>query len=336
MNLVEGQPVSAYPKIAFGVDLARGIRRVVMPVYGIRQRDVPINQISKDFNYALDQKAEDAVRISFEKAWRRGLVFGYVTEDQGMVMPPDGKARWMFLIDPVDGSRPAQAGFEMACTVITGVRGDKQNPTLADVEFGILHAIKEDIIILSIKGQGVFEISKKGRQRLLPRQNSPQSLPGTAYYFETYTMDTELMGKIINPLNTEVISQGGFKIEAPSASYGVFALLRGQVDLHIDPRKRLIDDYPDLNPVPHGNPKVIAPLDVGAGWLGLKELGYAVTDGYGNSLDETPLWLFDEAGRWSLDNQISWIAAVTSLLHQKAMKKIEEGFVNLATKYPRV
>lgn len=324
------QDIPSFPKeVEFALALSRGIVKRVRPIYGIRQRDVSLDEISRDYSYTLDKKGEDEIARIFRRAWNRGCKYGYVTEDKGLVLPRNIPIDWMFMIDPVDGSRNAQAGFEMACAVITGVRGDKQNPTLADVEFGILHAIKDDIIILAIKGQGVFELSKKGRQRLLPKQNSPQSLPGIAYYFETYTMDTELMGRIIKPLNIEVLKKGGFKVEAPSASFGAFALLRGQVDMHIDVRKRLIDDYPHLNPVPHASPKVISPLDIGAGWLGLKEFGYPVTNAYGNVLDETYLWMFDEQGKWKQDNQISWVAASSISLHEQVLAKLNEGFTLL-------
>lgn len=122
-RLQAGQSVLAYPEIAFAINLARRITRAVRPVYGIKQNDVPIHEISHDFNYALDVKAEDAVRAAFQRAWRKGLLYGYVTEDQGMVLPPGELAEWMFLIDPVDGSRPANIGAEMACVNIAITRG---------------------------------------------------------------------------------------------------------------------------------------------------------------------------------------------------------------------
>lgn len=34
------------PEIKFGLSVAQRIREVVMPVYGIKQSDVPINKIS--------------------------------------------------------------------------------------------------------------------------------------------------------------------------------------------------------------------------------------------------------------------------------------------------
>lgn len=341
-KLQEGQPVSVYPEIAFGVDLARRIARAVMPVYGIKQNDVPINQISKDFNYALDQKAEDAVRISFEKAWRQGLVFGYVTEDQGMVMPPDGKAKWMFLIDPVDGSRPANIGGEQACVNIVIVRGDIPEPTLSDVEMGVTLALKERLMFVTKKGEGIFlvqpslnkpPLKRDGRlYAFRHRQNVTDSLSDSSMVYETYSMSAELTGIVIDPL----LTQTSFKTEYPSGSYAALTLVRGQNELHVDLRRRLILDRPDLPVMLKPNSKALGPMDIAPQFLMLKELGMVVTDAYGNHLDNARLWKFNPDSTWSDEIQLSWVAAATPTLHQKAMIKIEEGFTNLATKYLRV
>ncbi len=155
-RLHAGQHILVNPEIAFGIDLARKIARAVRPVYGIKQNDVPINQISHDFNYVLDIRAEEVVRKSFEAAWRKGLLYGYVTEDQGLVLPSGGNVNWMFLIDPVDGSRPANIGAEQACVNIGISRGEVKEPTFADIEMGVALAIKEGLLFTAAKGKGVY------------------------------------------------------------------------------------------------------------------------------------------------------------------------------------
>src|SRR3989344_3745868 len=80
------------PPIQFGIDLAKDIRRKVMPIYEVKQTGVTINEISKDFSYAIDQESELLITSAFRKAWKAGRMWGYVTEDQGMVLPPTGKA----------------------------------------------------------------------------------------------------------------------------------------------------------------------------------------------------------------------------------------------------
>lgn len=80
--------------------------------------------------------------------------------------------------------------------------------------------------------------------------------------------------------------------------------------------------------------KTLSPMDIAPEFLMLQELGMVVTDGYGHSLDTIKLWEFNPDGSWLTANQISWVAAATPNLHQKALEKIEEGFTKLTEKYP--
>lgn len=335
--MTELQPrLSQFPEIAFGVHVAREIARVVMPIYGLKQTDVPIHQISKDFNYALDQRAEERISEVFQKAWRKGLVFGYATEDQGMVMPTRGKPEWIFLIDPVDGSRPANIGAENACVNIGIVKADKDKPSLSDVQMGVTLALKERLIFVTRKGDGVYKVNPffnrdSKLQRLEPRENTLSKLSDASMVLETYCVSAELAGIAVDPLLSEI----SFKTEYPSGSYAALSVVRGQNDLHIDFRRRLFSDRRDLPVKSKPNFKVVSPMDIAPQFLMLRELGMPVTDAYGRSLDSARLWSFNIDGSWSDDTQLSWVAASTPILHQQAMGKIEEGFRNLSQRYPR-
>lgn len=334
-KLQAGQPISAYPEIGFAVDLARKIARAVRPVYGIKQNDVPINDVSHDFSYALDVKAEDVVRKSFEIAWRRGLLYGYVTEDQGMVLPQAHNADWIFLIDPVDGSRPANIGAENACVNIAITRGVTQ-PTFADIEMGIVLALKEELMYVARAGEGVYQIrsSLTGDAKLhefKKRQEVTPNLRDCSITFETYSMSNELLGIVIDPLLSEI----SFKTESPSGSYSTFSVIRGQNELAIDIRRRAVLDFPYLPVMIKEGGKAGTPMDIAPEFLMLRELGMVVTDAYGRSLGDVRLWQFNTDGSWSPENQISLIAAASPTLHQMAMQRIEEGFTNLSQKYPQ-
>lgn len=337
-RLQAGQPISAYPEIAFAVNVARGIARVVRPVYGIKQYDVPINQISHDLSYALDIKAEKVVKKSFEAAWRKGLAYGYVTEDQGMVLPLGGIAKWMFLIDPVDGSRPANIGAENAC-VNLAVSRSVQGPTLGDVEMGVVLALKEGLMYVVSKGEGVYQVKpsfykgyKGGKlYEFGQRPDVTSSLEDCSMTFETYSMSNELLGVVIDPLLKKV----SFKTENPSGSYALLSLIRGQNELAVDVRRRVILDFSHLPVMIKQGGKALTPMDIAPEFLMLKEFGMAVTDAYGRTLDDVRLWQFNPDGSWLPESQISLVAATTPILHRKAMEKIEEGFTNLRQKYPR-
>lgn len=334
-RLQEGQHISVYPEISFAVSLARRIARAVRPVYGIKQNDVPINDISHDFNYALDVKAEGVVSEAFEMAWRRGLLYGYVTEDQGMVLPAEGETDRIYLIDPVDGSRPANIGAEQACVNIAIMRGGYES-TLSDVEIGVALALKEQLMFVARKGEGVYQVRPPliGDSRLHEfrgRQDVTTNLKDCSITFETYSMSNELLGVVIDPLLSEV----SFKTESPSGSYSALSVIRGQNELDIDVRRRAVQDFPNLQIMIKQGGKALTPMDIAPEFLMLKELGMTVSDAYGNSLDDVRLWQFNEDGSWSLENQISMVAAATPTLHQKAIEKIEEGFRNLRQKYPK-
>lgn len=323
------------PGLQFGIWLAHKIRRKIMPIYGVKQKDVPINKISGDFNYAVDVLAEGEVKRLFEEIWEKGIYYGYVTEDQGLVLPaspagrlPNEKCEWIFMIDPVDGSRPAQIGAENACVQIAVVKGDRKEATFKDIEYGITTAIKEDKTFVGQKGKGVYKVSNGKLVSVEKRKNITTELKDCSLVYETYSMSPTYTGIVIEPL----IKETSFKTEYPSGSYSALTLVRGQNELHVDVRKRLIDDFPNLPVALKLVSKSLFPMDVAAGWLMIKELGGKVTDAYGNGLDDVRLWLFDRDGKWSKDNQISWVAAISSQLHKLGLEKIEEGFKRLAKK----
>lgn len=313
------------PEVRFGITLSREIAESVRLVLGIKEQDVPVSKISRDFNYALDVKAEEVVTKNFEVAWREGLLYGYITEDQGLVNPPNGQPKFIFLIDPVDGSRPAMIGAEMATVTMAGVRGDKE-PTFANIEFGLTYAIKEDKMFMAEKSRGVNEVSTDNT--LLPvekRKNPPTQLKYTSLVFEPASVSLELVGKVLDPLLREV----HFYTVYPSGSYGALTLVRGQNELHVDIRTKLLRDFPHLPVATKPIPKPLYTMDIAAGWLMIYELGGIVTDADGQKLDNTKLWQFKEDGSWSEDCQISWVAAMTASLHQQALEKLKEGFGSL-------
>lgn len=127
------------------------------------------------------------------------------------------KPEWIFLIDPVDGSRPANIEAEMACVNIAITRGGIANPTLKDIEAAIVLAIKEGKMWVAKKGQGVFEvISITGRDPKLveikPKKNVTTNLKDTSLVYETFSMSAEYTGIVVDPLLRAV----SFKTEYPS------------------------------------------------------------------------------------------------------------------------
>lgn len=313
-------------EVQFGVELSRSIVRRIRnaKIYGLKETGVPVNQISRDFNYAIDRLAEDRVRETFCQLWLRGINWSYVTEDQGLVLPP-GISSLTHMIDPVDGSRPAMIGAEMAC-FIDSIVHDNVEPVIGNLSAGVIYVFKENRIFVVEKGVGVFEVKSRDRlNRISRRINISDKLSDATAVYETYSMSNAVMGMVIDPL-LRMIS---FKTEYPSGSYAALTLVRGQNELDIDLRRRLVQDYPNLEVMLKPSSKALFPMDVGACILMIRELGGVVTDGYGNSIDNVKLWHFRGDGSWSDENQISMVAAITPVLHARAMEKLEEGLIKL-------
>lgn len=185
------------------------------------------------------------------------------------------------------------------------------------------------------KGQGVYEVrpaitENGGLVKVRAKENVTSELRDVSLVYETYSMSAELTGIVIDPL----LKEASFKTEYPSGSYSALTLIRGQNELHADLRRRLVLEYPGLPVMLKPNSKALGPMDIAPQFLMLRELGMVVTDAYGRSLEDAKLWQFNADGSWSDEIQLSWVAAASTTLHQKAMEKIEEGFAILSQKYP--
>ncbi len=312
------QPLA--PEMVYGLELISKIRAAVLPVFGLRQSDVSVGKISRDFQYAVDEKAEEVIEQAFNKLWQKYMWYGYTTEEQGLVLPPGHTAELIYLIDPVDGSRPAQAGMETACITMAIVNGKKSNPTFHDITSSITHAIKENRTFIAQKGGGVYEVIDGAMRMVTPREHAPQTLGETFMAYENYGVRESFLGMIIDELRGKTQSSSVYV----AASFGLLSLVRSQNDLYLDLRARLLREYPRCALKPH--PKCMQPYDIAAPWLMLKELGGVATDAYGKPLDDRLLWVFDADGAWSSEGDISLVAAATPQLHARAMEAILLGF----------
>jgi len=105
---------------------------------------------SGDTTFGIDEVAELKVSAFLDG---RGD-FAYYTEDRGLIVTPE--ARYLLIIDPIDGTRPAAAGLEAAC-VSVAVAPWMEAPAMGDVLYGAIH---------EIKGEGVFTARRGGGAKL--------------------------------------------------------------------------------------------------------------------------------------------------------------------------
>lgn len=103
-----------------------------------------------DHTLALDRRCEDVVFVELEKLHAAGAKFTAISEERGEVVFGDGSARWWVIVDPIDGSmnfRRTIPSHSLSVAVASG-------PTMADVEWGLVHDFGADDEFLAVQGQG--------------------------------------------------------------------------------------------------------------------------------------------------------------------------------------
>jgi fructose-1,6-bisphosphatase/inositol monophosphatase family enzyme len=311
-------------ELKIGLDLADRICQVVRPNIGIRTKKLTLTEISGDYQYPVDEGAEELIKKYFENLWKKGINYGFVTEDQGLVLPPSGHVEKIFEIDPVDGSRPAQRGMGTSCCVISIVTFKEKTPTLADIEIGIVRPILENASYVGIPKTGeVFRIENNKKNKLnLSQMND---LKQAFIDVETYAAPTDLMGIVYHPLVNSVNAHFVYH----AISYSLLSVARGETEGTADIRLRIYKDFPSVREKFWKPLKTSAALDICGVYPIIKGVGGVITDGYGKSLDSIPLWSFDEKGNWTKETNVSCIVANNQNMHTKILEKIEEGIEDL-------
>ena len=96
---------------------------------------------------AIDEIAEQVI----EQCCAEAGDIAFYSEDRGYV--EIGTPRAILVVDPIDGTRPAAAGFE-SCCVSVAVLPPSRDATLGDVEFGVVHEIKSGQRFFATRGEG--------------------------------------------------------------------------------------------------------------------------------------------------------------------------------------
>lgn len=300
------------------LELSTQIQRVVKPHLGkIASRASSGQAVGGDTTFVIDDIAEEMVHSLLKKS---GDV-AYYSEDKGLVV--FGKPRYVLIVDPIDGTRPAAAGFESCCVSIAA-SPYLENPKMGDILYSAVHEIKTDTIFLA-KKQGGVRIERNGQSQ--PIVLSPNQELSALFWTAGFrgrparALVTVLAGLI----DTSSVDGGFF--ELGSVSFSLTRLVTGQLDACVDIGKRLIDEAAwmsgEFSRVGKGNILNNNPYDVAAAFLVVVEAGGVVTDGYGKSLDERPL-----LGS-GIDYQFSLIAASNAALHSKVLSEVNKGIEGL-------
>jgi myo-inositol-1(or 4)-monophosphatase len=297
------------------LELARGVRERVAPSLGsLSGRVVEGEGAGGDPTFAIDSIAEEALA---ELLAARAPDVAVYTEDRGLI-DADG-ARFVLVVDPIDGTRPAMAGLESCCVAVALAPLGEGEPTMADVSVGCVVEIKSGAWFLAVKDGGV---SSSVAVRPTSAADVSRMFWGYGFRGRPARETVEVLGDLI-----DASSVGGGTFELGSQAFAMTRVVTGQLDAVIEVGSRLIDDVPGMRAeferVGQGRVLNNSPYDLAAPWLCLREAGGVVTDGWGAPLDRHRLL---GSGH---DYQMSSISASTPVLHAQLVRAVDEGIARL-------
>jgi len=291
--------------------LANDVRKIFLDSQILNKRNILRREDGGDPHYGLDECAEQSVE-NFLINWN--IPVAAFSEDRGLVLYNDNP-KWILIIDPIDGTRPALANFESCCFSAV-VASYSKNPKFCD----ITHAL-----VFELKSGDYFYADSENDEIFLSIGETPK-LTNTADT-ERMFWSTELTAHPIMHLARayEDLIDGSVALGAvfvfTSSSYSLTRIVSGQLDAHVDVGHRIVQDNPDLIndflKVGRGKLVTLFSYDIAAAAFILIKAGGIVTDAYGGSLDDLSL-ITDK----SLSGQCSIVAASNPELHKNIMNKL--------------
>jgi len=265
-----------------------------------------------DITFAIDEDAEGYLEQYLASS---ATDVAFYSEDRGMVQP-SRQAAWVLVVDPIDGTRPAMAGFESACVsvALAPLDGD---PTMGDVVAGC---------VVEIKSGAVFFAARDGALQPPPRLSANTDL---SRMFWTYGLRgrpavplAHVLGELI-----DASSVHGAAFDLGSATYDMTRIVTGQLDAYIEPAPRMVDEVPgmrgEFERVGNGAVLNISPYDRAAAALICERAGAIVTDAEGRTLAGRPL-----LGSGP-EYQMSCVAAANRELHEAIIREVDAGIERL-------
>ncbi len=296
------------------VDLAYAIRGAVAPHLGLLSSRHTLGKAkSGDESFAIDEIAERAIVEFIEK---HKLSIAYYSEDRGLV--EFGRPEHVLIVDPIDGTRPAMAGFEQ-CVVSIALAPYAADIRLSDVSFGCILEIKNDRLYTATKD----EVRVRHGDKEMPITLSlNKDLDKMAWSLEIAGRPADLVIGSVSSLIDKSSIRGGFFIYS-STAYSLTRLVTGQLNAVVDVGNRVFRDCPGAEPkfrkAGFGTVMGLFPYDIAAAVLIARTAGCTVTDAYGNDIGVTRLLDTSE------DNIQSIIAASNPVLHEALVREIDAG-----------
>jgi myo-inositol-1(or 4)-monophosphatase len=266
------------------LDVAAAVARAVGPELGTIAGRARVHRApGGDATLAIDEIAESVV----ESMLRGAGDVGFYSEDRGLVV--FGRPRWFFVIDPIDGTRPAAAGLE-SCAVSIAVTPPDEAARLGDVTFGVVHELKTGDRYWAARGGGASGTRPDGSTIAL--RPSPASDLASLFWEAGLRGRPSMPMAVVLERLTDGCSMGGGVFSLGSAAFALTRVANGQLDAYVDAGRRVLDAYPELEAdflrVGEGAVCTNFPYDVAAAALIVEEAGGLVTMADGRPLADHP------------------------------------------------
>jgi myo-inositol-1(or 4)-monophosphatase len=291
------------------LDLALSLREVVLPELGAHAGRVHEGTApGGDATFAIDARAEEHL-----EAWVAEHAPGvaFYSEDRGLV----GDGDRVLVVDPIDGTRPAMAGFESACVSVALAHG----PAMKDVDEAAIVEIKSGHRFVARRGAGV--------EASVPlRLSANEDVERMFWVYGLRGRPARVVVEVLAEL-IDASSAWGAVFDLGSATYDATRILTGQLDAYVEPSPRIVEEVPGMREeferVGRGAVLNNTPYDLAAAYLCLIEGGAVITDASGEPLDERPL-----LGSGP-EHQMSCVAAANPVLHARVLSEVDQGIRRL-------
>ncbi|HEY3831128.1 MAG TPA: inositol monophosphatase family protein [Acidimicrobiia bacterium] len=311
-----GDAADALHEIA--VSLAHEVRAAVLPGLGQHaSRAAGGIAPGGDVTMAIDEVAEEVI------AHRLGSVgdIAYYSEDRGTVR--FGNPRGVLVIDPVDGTRPAAAGFE-ACVVSIAVV-PHEHSCFADITSGVIVELKSGTAITARVGRGA---QIDGEACAVPTNPDDGDLRALFWGASQRARPSVPVAIVLERLIDNSAMHGGY-FDLGSAAFTMTRLVTGQLDAYVDPGARMVAELPALEPrfreIAGGTVGTNFPYDVAAAYLIVREAGGVVTAADGSPLDSVAV-----VGSGT-GFHVSVVAATDAERHARIIGELDDGMARLAS-----
>ncbi len=300
-------------------DLSLALRERVLPHLGshaARAHDEDAEGAGGDVTFAIDADAESALE---EFLAERAPDVAFYSEDRGLVAPGEGDPEWVLVVDPIDGTRPALAGFEACCVSVAAapLAGD---PKMGDVAVACVVEIPSGQVFLAEHGAGLVESPP-------PRLSRNERLDRMFWTYGFRGRPARPLIEVIGDL-IDGSSVGGGTFELGSAAFDMTRVVTGQLDAYVEPGPRIVADVPGLEAefrrVGGGAVLNNSPYDLAAAALIAEEAGAVVTDAYGRGLGDRPLLGSGD------EFQMSVVTSANRPLHDAILAALDAGVARLS------